>query len=373
MRELALLIVLLATAWPAAAATNISVAQMEQLLLGLRGQPDKKVAHALEDLDLSERASLARLTQWEAEFPGERTREELMRLADESTFLDPPAEDQVQDPEPNTEAQRRILQLAVEYVKSTATRLPNLYATRETTHFDNPVSPSIGSTLAGIVGTGMAAGTSDANPGTRSESLSSQGRYAATVSYRDGHEFRESTGKRKAPRLGLTTEGEFGAVLEIVLGDALRGKLLWLRWEQGAGKPEAVFQYAVTDTPSKFRVAFAYGGNMQTIFPAYHGEIEIDPATGAILRLSQIADMPPSLQGMRASILVDYGPVTLGQQEYICPVRGVAYSELPLLTSSANPLATPIPLKQLNDVTFTAYHLFRAEARIVGDEAGPPR
>jgi hypothetical protein len=373
MRKFAILIVLLATAWPAKAAQNISVGQMEQLLLTLRGQPEKKVAHALEDVDLSERASLARLTQWEAEFPGERTREELMRLADESAFMDPPAEDVVQDPAPDTEAQQHILQLAVEYVKSTATRLPNLYATRETTHFQNPFSPPAGSSMAGITGTASLASASDPGDLTmRSESLYRQGRYAATVSYRDGHELLE--GKKTPPSLGLITDGEFGTFLEVVLGDALHGKLLWLRWEQRADKPEAVFQYAATETPSKFMVQVANGDNIQTIFPAYHGEIEIDPATGAILRLSQVADMPPSLQAMRASILVDYGPVTLGQQEYICPMRGVAYSERPLPVRSVKPLsAPPIPLRQLNDITFTDYHLFRAEARIVGDVGASPQ
>lgn len=377
MRELAVLMVLLATAWPAKAAKNISVGQMEQLLLRLRGQPDKKVAHALEDVELSESASLARLTKWEAEYPGERTREKLMQLADGSAFMNPPAEDIVQDPVPDTEAQKHILQLAVEYVKSTARRLPNLYATRETTHFQNAPAPSIGSSTAGVVGTAtglVPGGLALGELAILSESLSSAGRYAATVFYRDGTEVLEGTGKRTAQHLGLTTDGEFGTILEVVLGDALHGKLLWLRWEQGADKPEAVFQYAVTETPSKFKVRFPSGDDMQTIFPAYHGEIEIDPATGAILRLSQVADIPPSPQVMRASILVDYAPVTLGQQEYICPVRGVAYSELPVPIGSINSLGTtPTPLKQLNNVAFTHYHLFRAEARIVGVDSGSPQ
>ena len=55
----------------------------------------------------------------------------------------------------------------------------------------------------------------------------------------------------------------------------------------------------------------------QGILPAYHGEIAIDAQTGAILRLSQTADMTPPYKGMRAEIAVDYGPVTISGRRYI--------------------------------------------------------
>ena len=51
-------------------------------------------------------------------------------------------------------------------------------------------------------------------------------------------------------------------------------------------------------------------------YPAYHGEIEIDPATGEILRLSEVADPAPA-QAMRAAKAVEYAPVKIGDQSYI--------------------------------------------------------
>ncbi|MGH9562969.1 MAG: hypothetical protein ACRD3S_16075, partial [Terracidiphilus sp.] len=67
----------------------MTVDQLDQLLAKLHDKPDTKVAHELEDLQLSERVSPARLARWEAQYPGSHTQQELMKLADLSTFLDP--------------------------------------------------------------------------------------------------------------------------------------------------------------------------------------------------------------------------------------------------------------------------------------------
>ena len=94
----------------------------------------------LDEVQMTERVSPARLARWEAEFPGPKTREALMQLADMSAFLDPPASDVVPQPPPDIEAQRRILRLAVQYVENALPRLPDFFATRETTHFEDTLS-----------------------------------------------------------------------------------------------------------------------------------------------------------------------------------------------------------------------------------------
>jgi len=85
-------------------------------------------------------------------------------------------------------------------------------------------------------------------------------------------------------------------------------------------------------------------------------------------------------QGMQTAILVEYAPVTIGEQSYICPVRGVAFSKIPVAHGGGAPEVSAASVQtQLNDVAFTRYHLFRSQARIVtggdgqGDApAGPP-
>ncbi len=51
------------------AAKTLSIEQMEQLLVKLHGKPDGKVAGELEDVELTERVSQARLARWESGFP----------------------------------------------------------------------------------------------------------------------------------------------------------------------------------------------------------------------------------------------------------------------------------------------------------------
>ncbi len=379
MRKWVALALLWGITGPAMADKAMSIEQMEQLLIRLHGKPDGKVAGELEDAQLTERVSPARLARWEADFPGKRSREELMKLADLTAFLNPPASDVLRDPPPDLETEERMLALAVDYVRLTTVRLPDFYATRETTHFeDSPTHRTdyaySGSTSMDTHGRGLPSPTPAGGSTTEYRGLHTTGEFSVTVTYRDGHEVvDEDTGRRKQEEeaaLGLTSSDEFGPILGALTNDVVHTGVSWLRWEQGNGEPAAVFHYAVPANLSHFRVGITVNGRRQTLFPAYHGEIEIDPATGEILRLSEVADPAPPNAGMRAAIVVDYAPVKIGDQSYICPVRGVAFSMIPVpAASSADELSTPVQIN-LNDVAFTHYHEFGSEARIVAN-AGP--
>jgi VWFA-related protein len=376
MRKLVIILFFLGTAWPAMADKALSIDQMEQLLIKLHGKPDGKVAGDLEDIQLAERVSPARLARWEADFPGKHTQEELIKLADMSAFLSPPASDVLRDPPPDANTEERMLALAEDYVRLTTVRLPNFYATRETTHFEDTLSHRAEYTYAGstTMGTqGSLRGLPTQTPGqgstTEYRGLHSTGEFSMTVTFRDGQEvLDEDAGKRKKEEestLGLTSSGEFGPILAGVIEDLIHSGVRWLRWEQGIGEPGAVFYYAVAANQSHFKMGVSVNGRVQAIYPAYHGEIEIDPATGQILRLSEVAD-PAQGQGVvRAARAVDYAPVKIGDQSYIVPVRGIAYSMIPVPSLGATDEASEPVQINLNDVAFTHYHEFGSEARIV--------
>jgi len=354
----------------------LSIDQMEQLLTKLHGKPDGKVSGELEDVQLAERVSLARLARWETEFPGKHTQEELVKLADMSAFLNPPASDVLRDPPPDANTEERMLALAEDYVKLTTVRLPNFYATRETTHFEDTLSHRAEYTYAGsaAMGTqGSLRGLPTQTPGQGStieyRGLHSTGEFSMTVTFRDGQEvLNEDAGKRKMEEestLGLTSSGEFGPILAGVIEDLIHSGVTWLRWEQGNGEPAAVFHYSVAANQSHFRMGISVDGRVQAIYPAYHGEIEIDPATGQVLRLSEVADPAPGQGVLRAARAVDYAPVKIGDQSYIVPVRGIAYSMIPVPSLGATDEASEPVQINLNDVAFTHYHEFGSEARIV--------
>jgi hypothetical protein len=62
---------------------------------------------------------------------------------------------------------------------------------------------------------------------------------------------------------------------------------------------------------------------------------------------------------------VEYAPVEIGSRTYICPVRSVAVSRIPLL-GVVSDAKHPAPVTtRLNDISFTHYHLFRTESTIL--------
>jgi hypothetical protein len=86
------------------------------------------------------------------------------------------------------------------------------------------------------------------------------GRSNVLVTYRDGHEVVEKaaakTKRGESQEEGLFTEGVFGPILSTVVGDALKGKITWSRWEEGAKGAEVVFHYAVPREKSHYSVGF---------------------------------------------------------------------------------------------------------------------
>ena len=189
---------------------------------------------------------------------------------------------------------------------------------------------------------------------------------AMTVAYRDGREVSGSESNSQSRLTGaqpqLSTTGEFGPILTVVLRDALHGKVAWIHWEPGAGTPVAVFRYSVPAEESNYAVSDSPRDSPsgQASFPAYHGEIAADPATGAILRILVLADTA-SADVSETGIAVDYGPVEIAGKTYICPLRSVALSRAP-----ASPGHAPAQSHTLvNDTAFTRYHVFRSDVRIV--------
>ncbi len=373
-----LLLLTVGMASPALAAERISVEQMEHLLAAAHGQSDGKVAKQLSGLELTEQASSVRLARWEAAFPGRRSREALTEIAGASAFLSLPAADVLANAPPDRETQRAMLDKTIDYVSKTVSRLPNFYATRQTEHFeDTPPRETIDHLNAPMSGRQFGAhGVPSVSTGeSEYVPMHPAGRSSVTVSYRDGYELRNSEkvsfDRLNQAAMGLTTAGEFGPILTVVLQDATPDRMTWDHWQQGASSQggssiEAVFRYVVPAEHSTYMVAIPHGDLTEQINPAYHGEIAIDPANGEILRITVVADLVPPFEMVKISLLVEYGAFPIGGTTYICPVKGVALSKMPVGVGSGEPLNAASPAQtQLNVVAFTDYHLFRSDARIV--------
>ena len=342
------------------AKAKVTVAQLEQTLTAAQGVPDAKVAEKLSGLELTERLSASRMARLKAELPGEKAQQALTVLADLAEFLNLPAAEIPATAAPDMAEQRKIMSLVVHYATKSFHELPNFFAARETTRFeDRPQG------IYGYIPLHYVAKSSK------------------NVVFRDGQEMVETAaGKSVKSELadqGLISWGEFGPILSTVLLDAAQSKLAWSHWEQGASGPMAVFGYEVPDPKSHYWVQYCCKRETGAYLVApeivrekagYQGEIAVDPATGAILRVTVDAEIPLNENLTRAATMVEYGEVEIGGKNYICPRRSVALTLMRYghATPGAHSILDHDPLKTyVNDVAFEQYHRLGAESRILGE------
>jgi VWFA-related protein len=386
MRYKLFLLALLAAAMPAMAAKRMTVDELKQIisLAQTMHRPDDMVVQQLAEVKLTARLSGAQLAQMVAACPGPKTVQALHSIADQSAFLDPPADALPSRPAPDQAAQKAIVARAIDYVQHAVAKLPDFLATRVTEHYVDNLR-------------GLDEQASEARGGLFLMNSSS-----SPIAFRDGRESddpavlvsAESTDKKgrgkvangppiQSPVSGMSSWGDFGPILAVVVLDAADGKLDWAHWETEDGKPIAVFQFAVDRAASHYQVNYcceASSGpvdymngspndrrlSVVALTPGYHGRLEIDPDTGAVLRISVQADLRNDDPIQRASMMVEYAPVQIGAGKYICPTRSVSITYSRAEYESHGAIESTNRL-QLNDVEFTGYHRFGSEVKLLLD------
>jgi len=330
----------------------VTVAELIEIVRQEKTKRDAALAQALERLQLTERLSTAKMIELSAELPGAKAKAALMAVGGASAFLEPPKSEIPDRAVPDLAEERRIVSRALDYLKTINPKLPNFYAQRFTTSFEEVWTPEgeKGVHKAGV--------------------LHRTGEFKATVYYQGGTEVVHEQGKQEH---GLITHGTFGPILNTVIVDAAHSSMRWSRWEGGPNGPMAVFRLQVPQTKSHYEISSAapmpVGGEPGAMDRTeYHGEIGIDPTSGTILRLVLEADPDPGSSLERADIMVEYGSVMIGERVYTCPVRSVSIS-----TGRSPQAWTPMgvarmrEVTRLNDVVFSGYHVFRSEMRILPD------
>ena len=368
------------------AAKRVTVHELEQMLDAAGGENDSQLAVRLDGLELTERLSSSKLSRWRERLRGKKAKSALTALADRSVFLDPPAAEKIAEPAPNEAAQVQILSKAVQYLDETLPRLPDFSAVRTTVEYEQPMPKESEAGRASVANQPLHEGVTE----------------QATLRYRDGHEEEEAKkrrGRRSPGAMGENLEfiGIFGPILRGILGpivssalaDTAHGerKLVWSRWE--AGGPEggregnqgkvAVFHYRVAGKSRTYSVMHCclLGRRAFRTTPEYHGELKIDPETGAILRLTMESepgwivepDLQPVLPVKATGMMVEYGPVAIGTRSYICPIRSVVIIRSRTIESltvwnKTFEIYTPYAT-QLNDIRYGDYHKFGAESQLL--------
>lgn len=356
MPKLIILFLLVGLARPLFATEQVTVAELETTVAALHRKPDSTVSVQLSGLQLTERLSTPRLEKLKSELQGDEAREALTAMADASAFLDLPAADIPATPPPDRAAQDDMLARTRDFVLHAIPMLPNFFATQVTLQFsDVPKDPTSEKQM-------------------RDRRLHPVGSARATVRYIAG---REETEPSKAEVKSSTpvsqqpvAEGVFALAYGVVLKDAFSGTPSWSHWEKGTAGPIAVFHYNVPIEKSHYNVPVIGEERLYMHLNAYAGEMAIDPATGAILRITFVAARPPTSSVNQANILIEYGPVEIGGKTYICPIRSVALSgfrDLDLahdIYKFSEPVHSPYFLR-VNDVAYGEYHMFQTEMHML--------
>ncbi len=289
----------------------------------------------------------------------------MLALADVAEFLPPPATLIPKSTIPDAAKRDSLIALAANYVNQTIPKLPDFFATRVTTRFED--RPAEVATLDG--------------PTIPYAPLRVVGVSSTDVLNRDGQEVEEAGAKTEkasgtAPS-AFTTSGEFGPVLIALMTDVFKGQIVWSRWESGKTGPLAVFSYSVPRQSSSYLVHNPGRWGDSAIRPAYRGEITVDPADGTITRLTLEAELKADDPVTRADLMVEYGPVEIGGKIYSCPTRSVALSAVRVIRNAIDRqgmLSSGFVSQQiqLNDVRFENYHLLRSEIHIMAEDASKP-
>ena len=378
MRRWVLLLAFAAAALPAPAAERVTVAELQQFLAAQYAthKSDGSIADHLGEMELTEQLTEPTLDRIAADMkPGTKTAQALQLLADQSAFLEPPASEIPAKAAPEMAEQVRLIEGAVNFASVTLEKLPNFLATRTTRTFGNTI---LSMTPDASRVRFMASGP-----------LHASGEYSRQITYRAGAEVIVDTAanqgkpeKSNDVPQGLTSNGEFGPLLQIVLTDSAKGKVVWSHWERMRDGTAAVFRYVVPEQASHFTVHFCCVRSVAPSpaadqksrdassrqfhgEPGYHGFLYLDSETGATLRMTIEADFDAPGPTAQLGEWVQYGKVKIGEQDYLCPVSTTAFIHLPPWRSDE------AGFMNLNEVAFTNYHRFGSTAHILSTAPEP--
>jgi hypothetical protein len=319
---------------------------------------DDELIPRISAIELTERLSTITMYHLIGKYNlGAHVQQALEQLADRSALLKLPPGEQLNKPQPGAEARQAMLQQSRAYVLNELSHLPNFVANQTTTRFDDsPTTLKYFQTMTDHAG------------------FHRVGTLQRKVTFRDGKEVTDgslATNDAKQKDNGLESHGEFGTEAAVVLMDVEKGNIVFDHWEQSMAGPAAAFRYSVPRESSHYDVTDACLDHVSFHdIPGYSGEIALDPRSGAILRITLVAESKPGDPVSHVASVIEYGPVVLGNRRSICPLRSLTFmvEEANGCSSHGNHKLQK-PVAMINQTVFSNYHRFGSSATIIFDEA----
>src|SRR5207244_1507686 len=116
----------------------------------------------------------------------------------------------------------------------------------------------------------------------------------------------------------LTSVGEFGALLNNVFLPSSKAEFQWKETDALDTETLQVLSFRVARENGTIRLK----GSNGTVAAGFHGQIYVDGATGGLRRITlQADDLPRDSSFRAASMTVEYDYVSIGQHDYLMPMR----------------------------------------------------
>ena len=346
MRRWILLGVMAVVALNAGAARRVTVAELVQAVIAdcTAHKPDAEIVRQFGGMELTERLSEATLDRLSAQVQlSPQVAVALELLASQSAFLDLPASELPAAPPPGEDAQLKIFNAAGTFVAETLPHLPNFLATRTTIRYDDSpqeVKKGAWPTRAGLHLVGTSSREISVS-GERGNASGGKGSVRCAA-------FHYSVPK---------SASHFEVVSALQRQASVEGFA-----SRSSGDRASSMSARPNDDSSRTSVMHA--------IRAYQGSLWVDPATGAILRITIEANSKDSSDFQWAEMLVEYGAVEIRDASFICPVHSVALSRTMLSADASTGSAASA---WLNATVFSNYHRFAGTTRIInGADAAEP-
>jgi hypothetical protein len=337
----------------AATAQSLSVSQLLSFIqssVQLK-QSDKEVAGFLAKVKMTEKLDDRTIEQLQGLGIGPKTLASLHLLRDESQGLvtaapiNPDAKPKPIPP-PSSEEQAAIIDDVREYALNYSKTLPDYICTQVTRRYAAPVP---GGRYGGRPGGDPSWQLQDTLTIKLSYFEQKEDYKLILVNNTVTHEDYRKLG-------GTVAAGDFGSMLREIFEPATQTHFEWDHWARMRGRMAYVFNYRVAQSRSQWHIS----DREADIIPAYQGLLYVDKETRQVLRITMAAtDIPPSFPIQRAGEVLDYDFQTLGDQQFLLPLKGeVRLSTADVLTK--------------NDNEFRLYHKYSSESEIKYDVTPEP-
>lgn len=328
-----------------------SVDELKATLVDLQRQhkTDEDVATALKQIVLTEQLVPATMNALATYLPGHMSIEQIYILEGRSAFSPEPATVTILPAALDAAAQQTLLTKANALITQMYLQTPLLTAAKNTVRFQDGIEDTHlnDSNASSGIGTGPTSRYLETSRGFMR--LVTQ--HTENVSYESGVEV--TAQPKRAPQWGANgqlSEGGPHTILKPLMSEVFAsGKLNWARWESVHEKPLAVYAFAIDKKKSHYKVEYccfpnsdSYGsvhngvqdtlGSITSWVPfrgtvGYHGEIYVEPQSGAVLRVVLHAEFKPTDFLHQEDTRIDFAPVTIEGKTWFTPSRTFLINE----------------------------------------------